>query len=131
MTMRIVHCLVVAALVSTAAGCNLLGPEPSYEGEWTAPGPGHSGYYLGLSLRQSGDTVTGVACALDSGITLYSNAVVRGDYPDIRVEVTPGSVSPCCAHLVGQTYTATMEDRGEIVGPSGLRFTRASQRACP
>jgi hypothetical protein len=129
--MRVVRCVVLLAVVS-GGGCNLLGPEPSFEGEWTAAGPGHSGFTLGLSLRQGGDTVSGVACAFDSGVTLFSNAPVRGDHPDIRVEVTPDSVGPCCAHLIGQTYTATMEERGEIVlETAGMRFTRSAQRVCP
>jgi hypothetical protein len=116
-------------LLMTTAGCNLFGPSESFEGEWTAPGGKF--YVIGLSLRQSGDSVSGTACASDSGVLLYTNAPVTGDYPSIRVVVTAESLRPCCAHLVGQTFSAEMEERGEIVTPSGIRFTRSDRPACP
>lgn len=111
------------------ASCGLLGPSESFEGEWIAPAGKF--YVIGLSLRQNGDTVSGVACASDSGVLLYRNATVTGDYPSIRVVVTAGSTAPCCAHMAGQTYTAEMEERGEIVTPSGVRFRRSATPACP
>lgn len=118
----------VAALVLSSAGCNLFGPSESFEGEWFAPAGKFSA--IGLSLRQSGDTVTGVACATNT-VPLYENARVTGDYPTIRVTVTPESTLPCCPHLAGQTFTAEMERRGEIVTPEGIRFTRSAGPACP
>lgn len=119
----------VAGVMAMGAGCNLLGPSESFEGEWVASAGKF--YAIGLSLRQSGDTVSGVACASDSGIALYANAPVTGTYPSIRVVVTPGSTAPCCPHLAGQTFSAEMEDRGEIVTPSGVRFRRSTAPACP
>jgi hypothetical protein len=110
-------------------GCGLLGPSESFEGEWIAPAGKF--YVIGLSLRQSGDTVSGVACASDSGVLLYRNAPVSGDHPTIRITVTTAATAPCCAHLAGQTFTAEMEKRGEIVTPSGVRFKRSSAPACP
>ena len=114
-------------LALMSAGCSLLGPSASFEGEWTAPA-GKS-YTIGLSLRQSGDTITGVACATDT-VALYNNAPVTGDYPTIRVTVTAASTMPCCPHLAGQTFTAEMEKRGEIVTPTGVRFKRSTGPAC-
>jgi hypothetical protein len=111
------------------AGCSVFGPSESFEGEWTAPGGKF--YTIGLSLRQSGDTITGLACASDSGIPLYANAPVTGDYPTIRVVVTAESTKPCCPHLAGQTFAAEMEKRGEIVTRDGIRFRRSSAPACP
>jgi hypothetical protein len=107
----------------------LLGPEPSFEGEWSARGPGHSSYF-GLSLRQSGDRVSGVACAYESGVRLYSGAPVTGDYPRFRVVVTADAANPCCPWFVGQTFAGEMEDRGEIVSDP-LRFHRTDAPACP
>ena len=117
---------VIALAVS--AGCNPFGPKESFEGEWVAPAGKF--YSIGLSLRQSGDTITGVACATDV-VALYKNAPVTGDYPTIRVTVTAASTMPCCPHLAGQTFAATMERRGEIVTPTGVRFTRSAVPACP
>ncbi len=94
-------------------------------------GPGGKSYLIGLSLRQNGDTISGVACAFDSGVRLYSNAPVTGNYPSIRVTVTAGSTGPCCAHLAGQTFSAEMEKRGEILAPDGIRFRRSTTPACP
>ena len=116
-------------LVLTSASCNLLGPSASFEGEWSPPGG--KTYLIGLSLRQNGDTISGVACASDSGVRLYSNAPVTGSYPAIRVTVTAGSTGPCCAHLAGQTFSAEMEKRGEILAPDGIRFRRSTTPACP
>ena len=116
-------------LALIGGGCNLLGPSASFEGEWTAPGG--KTYVIGLSLRQNGDTISGVACASDSGVRLYSNAPVTGHYPSIRVTVTAGSTGPCCAHLAGQTFSAQMEKRGEILAPDGIRFRRSTTPACP
>jgi hypothetical protein len=97
-----------------------------------ARGPGHTGHYVGLVLTQSGDSVTGVACSYDSGRRLYANAPVVGDYPDIRVSITPQAAAPCCPWFAGQSFVATMEDRGEIVERSGLRFRRYNEGAvCP
>jgi hypothetical protein len=47
------------------------------------------------------------------------------------VVVTAASTAPCCSHLAGQTFSAEMEDRGEIVTPSGVRFRRSTTPACP
>ena len=118
-------------LALMSAGCNLLGPSASFEGEWSAQGPGHSSYF-GMSLRQTGDTITGVACAYESGVRLYSNAPVTGEHPNFRVVVTLEAANPCCPWFVGQSFTGKIEDRGEIVVPaSGLRFRRAEAAACP
>lgn len=106
-----------------SVACGLVGSDPSFDGEWTAQGG--KTYSLGLSLHQSGDTISGTACAQDSGHVLYANAPVKGDYPSIRVTVTTESTD-CCPWLAGQTYSAKMEDRGEIVTPDGIRFRRGS-----
>jgi len=119
----------VVVLASASGGCGLFGPSESFEGEWTASGGKF--YVIGLSLRQSDDTVSGVACASQDGVLLYRNAPVTGDYPSIRVVVTAPSTAPCCAHLAGQTFTAEMEKRGEIVTPEGIRFRRSTTPACP
>ncbi|MEZ5291389.1 MAG: hypothetical protein R2745_09920 [Vicinamibacterales bacterium] len=111
-------------------GCNLLGPHESFDGNWVAPGPGITGSSFGLSLSQSGDTIRGAACFVESGVKVYSGAPVTGDYPHIRVVVTAAS-TPCCPWIVGQEYTATMEKRGEIVMPNGIRFHRVTTPACP
>ncbi|MGD9901913.1 MAG: hypothetical protein AB7U83_00480 [Vicinamibacterales bacterium] len=121
--------MATAIVVAATTGCGLFGPSESFEGEWTASGGKF--YVIGLSLRQSGDTVSGVACAAQDGVVLYRNAPVTGDYPSIRVVVSAGSTAPCCAHLAGQTFTAEMEKRGEIVTPDGIRFRRSVDPACP
>lgn len=121
------HAAAVIALAIAAVGCNPFGPKESFDGEWTAPAG--TFYTIGLSLRQSGDTITGVACATDV-VALYRNAPVTGDYPTIRVTVTATSTEPCCPHLAGQTFTAEMEKRGEIVTPTGVRFKRSAVPAC-
>lgn len=111
------------------ASCGLLGPSESFEGEWTAPAGKF--YVIGLSLRQNGDTISGVACAADSAVVLYTRAPVTGSYPSIRVVVTASATAPCCAHMAGQTFSAKMEKRGEIVTPDGIRFRRSTTPACP
>ena len=120
--------LSIGLAVAVSVACGLVGPNPSFDGEWMAPAG--KGYAIGLSLRQSGDTITGTACAAQDGHVLYANAPVTGDYPSIRVTVTPQSTA-CCPWLAGQTYTAKMEDRGEIVTPEGIRFRRGSAALCP
>jgi hypothetical protein len=119
----------VSGLILATTACGLLGPNESFEGEWTAQAGKF--YITGLSLRQDGDTVSGVACASESGTRLYANAPVTGTYPSIRVVVTASSTAPCCAHMAGQTFAAEMEKRGEIVTPSGVRFRRSTTPACP
>jgi hypothetical protein len=119
----------VSGLILATTACGLLGPSESFEGEWIAPAGKF--YVIGLSLRQSGDRVSGVACASDSGVLLYRNAQVSGDHPSIRITVTAAATAPCCAHLAGQTFTAEMEKRGETVTPSGVRFKRTTAPACP
>ncbi len=126
---RSVAILTSVLVLATTTACGLLGPSESFEGEWTAPGGKF--YVIGLSLRQNGDTVSGVACASQDGVLLYRNAPVSGDHPSIRITVTPAATAPCCAHLAGQTFTAEMEKRGEIVTPDGIRFKRSSAPACP
>jgi hypothetical protein len=42
-------------LALMTAGCNLLGPSASFEGEWSAPGG--KTYLMGVSLRQNGDSI--------------------------------------------------------------------------
>jgi hypothetical protein len=126
---RLHRWLAIVLVVTASTSCNLLGPNDSFDGEWTAPAG--KNYFIGLSLRQNGDTISGVACASQDGVLLYSNAPVTGDYPSIRVTVTAASTSPCCAHMAGQTFSAEMEKRGDILAPGGIRFQRSTTPVCP
>lgn len=113
-------CLTAAALVS--ANCGLTGPSKSVAGNWTARGIGHSSSYE-LTLTQSGDTISGVACHGDSGFLVFRDAPVGGDYPTIHF----------AAQSSGSFVGKFEEDRDEIAGDLGhipLRFFRSESGTC-
>jgi hypothetical protein len=111
-----------AALAASACGL-LTGPYKSIAGDWRAPGIGHSGHYFDLSLTQSGDEVSGVACSSESGFLLFEGARVSGELPTVTF-VVPSTG----ARFAGKFE----EDRDQIAGDLGfgsghipLRFVRS------
>lgn len=121
---------VVIALSSL--GCGLTGPSDDISGTWIAQGAGHT-LLFGLTLHQSGDSITGTACAKDGGMLLYSGAVVTGDYPHLQFTVAPGNTQPCCATTAGARFDGKQDRTLDIVGRyanGDLRFKRSETNLC-
>ena len=128
--MRILATVLLTAL---SLGCNLTGPSGSVTGTWTASGIGHSSF-IGLTLAQNGDEITGTACAISDGVLLYRNVPVTGDHPNLQFIVTVANVQDCCVALVGTRFSGRQESSGDIIGSystSDLRFKRADPSICP
>jgi hypothetical protein len=93
---------------------------------------------FGLDLQQNGDEISGTGCHW-FGSTVFSGAPVSGDYPNLVVEVTPGSLQPCCPTSVGARFVGRQDGTLDIVGtyspptsnPFDLRFRRTNGPACP
>lgn len=124
--MRLPFALVAVLAVS---GCAVFtGPSKSVAGSWRAPGIGHSGHYYDLSLTQSGNKVSGVACGSDGGFLLFEGAPVSGELPTVTF------VEPS----LGRRFAGTFEeDRDQIAGDFGfgsghipLRFVRSDVGRC-
>ena len=115
-------------------GCNVTGPKEDLTGYWLARvlGPATS-YQYGMTLRQSGDTIMGVACAKSFDLLLYKDTPVFGDYPDLSFTVGATQTQPCCAGLAGSHFAGKQDDTRDIVGSYGqmdLRFQRSTTPLC-
>ena len=125
---------VVLLLAVSAIGCNLLtGPEEDLSGTWIARSIGHASQ-VGFTLQQSGDTISGSACAISDGVLLYSGAPVTGEYPHVQFTVAADDAAPCCANLVGTRFIGRRDSTKDIVGSYGtfdLRFERSDTSLCP
>src|SRR5215510_2762296 len=95
--------LIASAVASTSCG-SPTGPSTSVAGNWTAPGGGTLGAYYQLSLTQTGDRISGVACASENAYLIFREQVVSGEYP--RITFTGFA-----------TFSGTFEaDREQIAG---------------
>jgi hypothetical protein len=123
----------MVALAAATPSCGLTNPSESLAGNWSANHGGKFGF-IGLVLEQSGDEITGTACATDSGITLYRNVPVRGEYPRVQFDVAGAYTEPCCAQLAGVRFSGRRDSTRDIVGVYGntdVRFRRSQSRVCP
>lgn len=114
-------------------GCGLTGPSESLTGHWIARSIGHSSS-VGFTLTQTGDVITGTACAISEGVLLYGGAPVTGDYPDLQFTVATTNAAPCCSHLAGTHFQGKQDSTMDIVGSYGtfdLRFERSPTSMCP
>lgn len=105
-----------------ASACNLTGPSESVAGNWAAVGPNPRSGRVGLVLRQSGDTVTGIACAFDINFVLYNDVPVFGEHPEVSFNAPNGV-----------TFRGRLDSTKDIAGDYGafaLRFKRADTNPC-
>ena len=114
------------------ASCGLTDPSDDLTGIWNARSVGHSDV-LSMTLRQSGDVITGTACEWN-GMLLFKDVPVRGDYPNLEFTVTAAQAEQCCALIAGRTFRGKQDGSMDIVGSYGgidLRFERATASLCP
>jgi len=124
---------VVLLLALSTIGCNLTGPDDDLTGIWVARSIGHASF-VGFTLQQTGDAISGTACATSESVLLYSGVAVTGDYPDLRFTVGAGHTAPCCANLAGTRFIGKRDSTKDIVGNYGtfdLRFERSETSLCP
>jgi hypothetical protein len=124
---------VVLLVALSSIGCNLTGPDDDLSGTWVARSIGHASF-VGLTLLQTGDTITGSACATSESVLLYSGTPVNGDYPHLQFTVGAGNTAPCCGQLAGTRFTGKRDSTKDIVGNYGtfdLRFERSDSSLCP
>ncbi len=133
---RCVRSLAVAWWLTLIAlpGCGLwpTGPSESVGGEWMARSTGHF-YFVGLSLQQRDDTITGRACAASDGVLLFKDAPVQGEHPHVQFTVTLQATQPCCPHLAGRRFSGKLDGTGDIVGSYDgvdVRFQRMAAPVC-
>jgi len=127
--MRYAMLLVIALTVS---GCDVTGPKEDLSGYWIARSIGRS-TQVGVTLMQSGDAITGKACAISDGVLLYKDAPVFGEYPDVQFTVGATHTQPCCSQLAGTHFTGKQDGTKDIVGAYGdidLRFERSLTSLC-
>ena len=134
--MRAFYCVVCGVVLAmAAAGCNsgFQGPASQLSGRltgtWLARATDRAGDVFVLRVEQSGNTITGTACEADGGVTLYRDAPISGQYPDVGFTVTKESAAACCLNLVGTRFSGRQDGTGEIVGQVegrlvDLRFQR-------
>ena len=123
--------VILAAL--TCPTCSPTGPSVNLSGHWIARSIGHSSQ-VGFTLMQSGDMITGKACAISDGVLLYKDAPVSGEYPNVQFTVAAAQTQPCCAQLAGTHFGGKQDGTKDIVGTYGtidLRFERALTSLCP
>ena len=127
--MRVVLLCLIAL---SALGCDVTSPDENLSGYWTARGIGHSSF-IGFTLMQSGELITGKACAVSDGVLLYKDAPVFGEFPDVQFTVAATQTQPCCAQLAGTHFSGKLDSTKDIVGSYGtfdLRFERAITSLC-
>jgi hypothetical protein len=112
----------IAAAVASATCGSPTAPSNSVAGSWTAPGSGTLGAFYQLSLTQTGDRISGVACFTENAYLIFQDHVVGGEYP--RITFTG----------LSNTFSGTFEaDRDQIAGNYGslqLRFVRSEGGRC-
>lgn len=121
-----------------AVGCGLIGPSSGgpVDGRWSAS-PRKGEYYYEMSLRQSGDKITGEACGY-STVTrtmLFHHNPVIGDYPRLSIVVTTETADPAFS---GKFFRGHIDSTRDIVvdettfwNGQFLRFSRATNpRSC-
>jgi hypothetical protein len=124
-----VRLAVVAAIFLLLVGCDLwpFGPSKSVAGNWHFTSGKFSTFQM--SLTQSGDSISGVACVYPlGGIRPFPvrETAVTGDYP--RIRFADPWVADC-------EYDMTFEeDREQIAGDCGgrrlVRFNRSDTGRC-
>jgi hypothetical protein len=125
--------IAIVLLTLAAAGCGLTGPSDDLTGAWTARSIGHFDL-VGMTLHQSGDVITGTACATSAGVLYYKDVPVTGDYPNLQFTVSATQAQPCCQSLVGRVFKGKQDSTMDIVGSYGtsdLRFERSDASVCP
>ena len=109
---------VAAALFGVLTDC---GPGVrSVSGSWTAPYGGHLAY-IELLLRQDGSMLTGTACRSDSGVLIFGQTPVAGNYPDLAFTVQAADVQPWCTTWAGTTFRGSFSGEGTTLTGSLLR----------
>ena len=109
---------VAAALLGVLTDC---GPGVrSVSGAWTTPYGGHLAY-IELLLQQDGSMLSGKACRSDSGVLIFSQTPVLGDYPDLAFTVVAADVQPCCASWAGTTFRGSFNGDGATLTGSLVR----------
>ena len=124
--------VIIFIAVLSASACTLTGPSDDLTGTWNAQSIGHTDV-LSMTLQQSGDVITGIACERSNGLLLYKNVAVRGDYPNLEFTVTVAQTEPCCAQMAGRTFRGKQDGSMDIVGNYAgidLRFKRADAGFC-
>jgi hypothetical protein len=117
----------------TSLGCGLTGPSDDLSGLWLANSGGRFAF-VEMNLQQSGDTITGTACADSDGHLLYRGAPVHGDFPDLEFTVSGDQPQPCCGVLAGSVFRGRQDSSKDIVGTYrgvDIRFKRSSTSICP
>ena len=114
---------VIALLVAlSSVGCGLTGPSEDLTGHWIARGAPLAAFVYGFTLQQSGDTISGTACAKANGVLSYSGVPVTGEYPNLQFTAPPG-----------QRFMGKQDGSKDIVGSYGsidLRFERSQTSLC-
>lgn len=130
--MRCVAALMfTAALVLAAAGCDVTGPSETLTGTWTASTGTSS--FIGMNLEQTGDEISGTACARSDGVLLYHRVPVAGEDSRVAFSVAANYTQPCCANLAGTRFSGRLDGSGHIVGRLGnvdIRFERSTTDTC-
>ena len=124
--------LVLAGVALSSSTCNLTGPSESLAGNWQANIGGKFGF-IGISLQQTGDQISGTACRSDVNIVMFRNVPVRGEYPYVRFDVASSYLEPCCLVLTGDRFSGRRDSTGDIVGTynnTDVRFTRTPELFC-
>jgi hypothetical protein len=122
----------IVALALAAGSCGITGPSDSLTGTWEANYGGKFGF-LGIVLQQNGDQISGTACGSSSGLLLFRNVPVRGEYPRVLFDVSVGYTEPCCAQVAGSHFSGRRDSTGDIVGQfngTDVRFRRTSNPIC-
>ena len=89
--------------------------------------------FVGITLQQDGDDISGTACARSDGVLLYHGVPVRGDYPRVEFDVSSAQTQPCCTFLAGTHFSGRQDDTRDIVGRIGnvdVRFERSTTDVC-
>lgn len=123
---------IVGIVALFGLACDITGPRNDLSGHWTAQGVGHT-LLFGFTLMQSGDLITGKACAVSDGTVLYKDVPVVGDYPDVQFTVGAANTQPCCPNAAGMQFVGKQDSTKDIVGTyanGDLRFKRAIVPLC-
>jgi len=123
----------IFVLALSSAACSPTSPSQNLSGHWIARSIGHSSQ-VGFTLMQSGDMITGKACAISDGVLLYKDAPVSGEYPNVQFTVASAQTQPCCAQMAGTHFGGKQDSTKDIVGAYGtidLRFERSLTSLCP